>query len=73
MEHPANRAAIPLEDAGLVAITRCGHWWVYPVHADPEQMHELARFNLGIACGFCLAAWHAAIRDRTPGMAARIN
>jgi hypothetical protein len=63
----------PLDETGLVAFTACGHWWVYPVRADPEPMHELARFNLGIACSFCLAEWQAATRAYEPGTAMRIN
>ncbi len=59
--------------AGLVALTPCGHWWVYPEPATAEQMHELARFNLGIACSFCLAAWHNARHARAGGTARRVN
>jgi hypothetical protein len=55
MPRSTNDVTAHLGDAGLVAFTPCGHWWVYPVHADPEQLQELARFNLGIACSFCLA------------------
>jgi hypothetical protein len=73
MEPYANVGAVPLDDAGLVAFTPCGHWWVYPVHASPEQMHDLARFNLGIACSFCLAEWQAATRPQARGTATRIN
>jgi len=63
----------PLERSGLLAVTRCGHWWVYPVHADREQMDEIARFNLGIACSFCLAAWSDATQARACGTAWRVN
>ena len=63
----------PLGPAGLVAFTPCGHWWVYPVHADAEQMHDLARFNLGIACSFCLGEWQAAIRAQARPTPTRIN
>jgi hypothetical protein len=73
MEYPIPAGAVPLDDAGLVAFTPCGHWWVYPVHATAEQMHELARFNLGIACSFCLAAWQDATRPRACGTATRVN
>ena len=62
-----------LNEAGLVAFTRCGHWWVYPVHASPEQLHELARFNLGLVCSFCLATWQAATCARVPGTVSRVN
>jgi hypothetical protein len=73
MERPFNPGAEPLDDAGVVAFTRCGHWWIYPVRADPEQMHELARFNLGIACSFCFAAWQAATQIPARGTATRLN
>ncbi len=63
----------PLDGSGLVAFTPCGHWWVYPTRADPEQMHDLARFNLGIACSFCLAAWQAATRTQAQVTEARVN
>jgi len=73
MEPYANVGIVPLDDAGLVAFTPCGHWWVYPVHASPEQMHDLARFNLGIACSFCLAERQAATQPQARGTATRIN
>ena len=63
----------PLGPAGLVALLPCGHWWVYRTSATPDQMHELARFNLGIVCSFCLAGWHAAMNVRGPGTTARVN
>lgn len=59
--------------AGVVAVTPCGHWWVYPVRASAEQMHDLARFNLGVACSFCLAAWHDATHVRAGGTVTRVN
>ncbi len=73
MDHRITGGNEPLEGAGLVAFTPCGHWWVYPVHGSAEQLHELARFNLGIACSFCLAAWQAATQARTPGTVSRVN
>ena len=63
----------PLGDAGLVAFTPCGHWWVYPVCANAGQMHELARFNLGIACSFCQVARHDATHVRVGGPVLRVN
>ena len=60
--------------AGLVAFGPCGHWWAYPVvSATPEQLHDLARFNLGGACSFCLAASHDALNPRACGTATRVN
>ena len=47
--------------------------WLYRVRLDAEQMHDLARFNLGIACSFCLAAWQDATRARACGTALRVN
>jgi hypothetical protein len=73
MEHPIHAGAQPLDAAGLVAFTRCGHWWVYPVHVTAEQLHEVARFNLGIACSFCLAAGLDATRVRASGTTRRVN
>jgi hypothetical protein len=73
MEHPIHDGAQPLDAAGLVAFTPCGHWWVYPGHAIAEQMHDVARFNLGIACSFCLAAWHDVTHVRAGGTAWRLN
>jgi hypothetical protein len=63
----------PLSPAGLVAFTPCGHWWVYPVHADAEQMHDLARFNLGVACSFCIAEWQAATHTHSRPTVLRVN
>jgi hypothetical protein len=63
----------PLDSAGLVAFTPCGHWWVYPVRVTIEQMHDLARFNLGIACSFCLADWQAATHARSRPTVSRVN
>ena len=73
MERPIHAGAQNLDDAGLVAFTPCGHWWVYPTRADVEQMHELARFNLGIACSFCLASWQDATHARRGGTLLRLN
>jgi hypothetical protein len=73
MAHPIHAGAQSLDDAGLVAFPPCGHWWVYPVHASVAQMHELARFNLGIACSFCLAAWQDATHARACGTPTRVN
>jgi len=71
VEHSVHAGAEAFDDAGLVAFTRCGHWWVYPRCATAEQMHEVNRFNLGIACSFCLAAWLDAIHARACGTATR--
>ncbi len=48
-----------LGDAGLVAVSRCGHWWTYPFGMTVEQMHEVARFNRMTPCPFCFSAWQA--------------
>ena len=63
----------PLEPCGVVAFTRCGHWWVYPTRATIEQMHDVAAFNLGLACSFCMADWQAASRVHARGTATRVN
>ena len=62
-----------LGDAGLVAFTPCGHWWVYPIRADAAQLHRLARFNLGLACSFCLADWQRASNACESGTTRRLN
>ena len=63
----------PLGAAGLVVLLSCGHWWVYRINATPEEMHDVARFNLGIVCSFCLADWHTATKARAPETTARVN
>ena len=63
----------PLDRSGLVAFTRCGHWWAYPEPTTAEQMHDVARFNLGVACSFCLADWHVATHAQARGMLTRRN
>jgi hypothetical protein len=73
MDRPVHLGAQRLEDAGLIAFTRCGHWWVYPNRATLEQMHDLDRFNHGIVCGFCLATWQDATHARACGTAGRVN
>lgn len=73
MERPIHAGAQNMDDAGLVAFTPCGHWWIYPTRADVEQMHELARFNLGIACSFCLASRLDATHARAAGTTQRVN
>jgi hypothetical protein len=73
MERYRHAGVVPLDDAALVAFMPCGHWWVYPVHASPEQMHDLARFNLGLACSFCLAEWRSATHVPSRGTVGRIN
>lgn len=73
MKRPLLAGAEPLDDAGLIALTPCGHWWVYPCHASIQQMHDLARFNLGIACTFCLAEWEHASSLRPESTALRVN
>lgn len=63
----------PLESTGLVAFPRCGHWWVYPVAAIPAQMHDLARFDLGVTCSFCVGGLYAATQPHTRAAAGRVN
>ena len=73
VEHRITGGNEPLERAGLIAFTPCGHWWVYSVHTTAEQMHDLARFNLGIACSFCLVAWQDTTNVRVSGTPTRVN
>jgi hypothetical protein len=67
------RGSVSLDPCGLVAVMPCGHWWTYPVHASVEQMHEVARFNRGLACGSCITGGHASADLQTPGTATRVN
>jgi hypothetical protein len=73
MDHPTHIGAQRLDTSGLVTFPRCGHWWIYPVRAAPAQMHELARFNLGVACSFCLTALEDAAGARVCGTGWRVN
>ena len=68
-----NEARRPLGGAGLVAFSRCGHWWVYPCRPTVEQMHELARFNLMTRCSFCFADWQAHADVQARPTATRVN
>ena len=63
----------PLGPCGLVAINKCGHWWAYRFTLTPERMHDLAEFNLGVTCSFCLADWQAVARAHARGTATRVN
>jgi hypothetical protein len=62
-----------LSRSGLVAFTRCGHWWVYDVGGTVDQLHDLARFNLGIACSFCVGELYAATHVAARGTDGRVN
>jgi len=73
MERSITAGNEPLGDAGLVAFPSCGHWWVYRVAATPDQMHDLARFNRGVACSFCLGGLYAATQAHARGAAGRVN
>ena len=68
-----NEAGLALGRTGLIAFSRCGHWWVYPCRATVEQMHELARFNLVTQCSFCFADWQAHAEAQARPTAGRIN
>jgi hypothetical protein len=63
----------PLGPCGLVAINKCGHWWAYRFTLSRERMYDLTEFNLGVACGFCVAACQAATRVQARGTATRVN
>ena len=73
MERNMTAGNEPLGDTGLVAFTPCGHWWVYRTPATAEQMHDVARSNLGIVCSFCLGDRHAATCAHARGPAGRAN
>ncbi len=51
-----NLAAQPFDDAGLVALSICGHWWTYPWRMTLAQFHEVVAFNQITACPFCETA-----------------
>jgi hypothetical protein len=60
--------------AGLIALPTCGHWWVYPsTRMTAEQMHDLARFNAGVVCSFCLTTRENATLAGVRGTATRVN
>ena len=63
----------PLGRSGLIAFTRCGHWWVYDISGKVEQLHHVARFNLGIVCSFCVGELYAASKIPTRGTMGRVN
>jgi hypothetical protein len=63
----------PLGPAGLGAIPPCGHWWIYPDADTADRMHEVARFNVGFACTFCLGEWRAAIEPHARPAGTRVN
>lgn len=73
MERYLTNGNEPLGPAGLVAFMECGHWWVYPFRMSSERMHDLARFNAGILCSFCLAELQAMTRPQARGTTLRVN
>jgi hypothetical protein len=73
MQRRSTYGNMRLLEAGLIAFKPCGHWWVYPVRADPDELHTLAGFNLGVACSFCLTNGQAATRIHARGTTTRRN
>ena len=63
----------PLGRSGLVAIVRCGHWWVYPSGRSVAELHALASFNLGVACSFCVGDFRAATTIVSRSTTGRVN
>ena len=49
-------AGRPFEDAGLVAMSACGHWWTYPWRMTLAQSHDVVAFHAGLTCPFCETA-----------------
>jgi hypothetical protein len=48
-----NSAAQPFDDAGLVAMSTCGHWWTYPWRMALGQFHDVVAFHQATICPFC--------------------
>ncbi len=48
-----NHAARPFGDAGLVAMSVCGHWWTYPWRMSLAQLHDVVAFHHITVCPFC--------------------
>ncbi len=69
----AREAVRALGGAGLVAVSKCGHWWAYPFRMTREQMHDVARFNRMTACPFCFAEWQARVNAQARPPARRAN
>jgi hypothetical protein len=73
MERNANTRLSRLDQTGLVAFPACGHWWTYAVRATPEQMHAIARFNLGVMCRLCYEERRTSSPLLGAGTATRVN
>ncbi|MDP8921294.1 MAG: hypothetical protein M3O34_00215 [Chloroflexota bacterium] len=61
-----NQAGEPFGEAGLVAMSVCGHWWTYPWRMTLGQLHEVVAFHGITVCPFCESA-----RDGRGSTAAR--
>ncbi len=69
----AREAVRTLGDAGLVAVSACGHWWTYPFRMTDGQVHDVARFNRMTPCPFCVAARQVRTRAQARPPARRLN
>ena len=59
--------------SGLVAFTRCRHRWVCDVGGTVDQLHDLARFKLEIACSVCAGELYAATHVPAGSTVGRVN
>ncbi len=69
----AKDAVRALGGAGLVAVSRCGHWWPRPFRMTTERMHGVARFNRMPPCPFCLSEWQARANAQARPPSRRVN
>ena len=69
----AREAVRALGDAGLVAVSTCGHWWTYPFRMTTEQMHDVARFNRMTPCPFCISEQQAQTKAQARPPSRRAN
>ena len=68
-----NEAGRPLESSGLVAISTCGHWWVYPWRMALGLLHELVAFHAATVCSFCVTEWENGTSARARPVSGRRN
>ncbi|MDP8921768.1 MAG: hypothetical protein M3O34_02700 [Chloroflexota bacterium] len=68
-----NEAARSFDDAGLVAVSACGHWWTYSWRMTLEQLHEVLDFHRITVCPFCEVAQDSRRGSTAPPTISRVN